>query len=158
MGTSCHTEFAAQATNCTSPDTGNMETIARFGSAEQKARARARAPASRPPPASRARRRGERAPSLPRPFPFSALVFPQARWLKPLLDGSIRSCFAMTEPDVASSDATNIAIDIARDGDEYVVNGRKWWCTGAGSLHCEIMILMGARAPPRCGGVGFDER
>lgn len=102
MGTSVGAEFAAQATNCTSPDTGNMETIARFGTAEQK-----------------------------------------AKWLVPLLTGEIRSCFAMTEPDVASSDATNISIDIQRDGDEYVINGRKWWTTGAASLHTKIMILMG---------------
>ena len=98
--------MAAQATNCTSPDTGNMETLARFGTDEQK-----------------------------------------ARWLVPLLDGRIRSCFAMTEPDVASSDATNVSIDIAKDGSDYVINGRKWWCTGAGSLHCQIMILMGKTNP-----------
>ena len=102
MGTSVHAEFAAQATNCTSPDTGNMETIARFGSEAQK-----------------------------------------RRWLDPLLAGEIRSCFAMTEPDVASSDATNVSVDIRGDGDDYVVNGRKWWITGAGSLHCKVMILMG---------------
>jgi len=104
MGTSCHAEFAAQACNCTSPDTGNMEVLARYGSAEQR-----------------------------------------QRWLVPLLEGRIRSCFAMTEPNVASSDATNIGISIARDEarQEYVINGSKWWCTGAGSLHCKIMILMG---------------
>ena len=106
MGTSVHFEFAATACNCASPDTGNMETIARFGSEEQK-----------------------------------------EQWLAPLLDGSIRSCFAMTEPDVASSDATNISIDIKDDGDDFVVNGRKWWCTGAGSLHCKVMILMGKTDP-----------
>ena len=106
QGTSIHGEMAAQATNCTSPDTGNMETIARFGTEEQK-----------------------------------------ERWLKPLLEGKIRSCFAMTEPDVASSDATNISIDIQKDGSDYVVNGRKWWCTGAGSLHTQIMILMGKTDP-----------
>lgn len=106
QGTSIHGEMAAQATNCTSPDTGNMETIARFGTAEQK-----------------------------------------ERWLKPLLEGKIRSCFAMTEPDVASSDATNVAIDIQKDGSDYVINGRKWWCTGAGSLHTQIMILMGKTDP-----------
>ena len=106
MGTGVHAEMAAQATNCTSPDTGNMETIARFGTAAQK-----------------------------------------AEWLVPLLDGKIRSCFAMTEPDVASSDATNVSIDIRKDGDEYVINGRKWWCTGAGSLHTQIMILMGKTDP-----------
>ena len=106
QGTSIHGEFAAQATNCTSPDTGNMETIARFGTAEQK-----------------------------------------ETWLKPLLEGKIRSCFAMTEPDVASSDATNVSIDIRKEGDEYVISGRKWWCTGAGSLHTKIMILMGKTDP-----------
>ena len=104
MGTSCHAEFAAMACNCTSPDTGNMEVLARYGSAEQR-----------------------------------------RRWLVPLLEGRIRSCFAMTEPSVASSDATNIGISITRDEarGEYVINGTKWWCTGAGSLHCKIMILMG---------------
>ena len=104
MGTSCHAEFAAMACNCTSPDTGNMEVLARYANAEQR-----------------------------------------RRWLLPLLEGRIRSCFAMTEPSVASSDATNIGISIARDEarGEYVINGSKWWCTGAGSLHCKIMILMG---------------
>ena len=106
MGTSIHAEFAAQATNCTSPDTGNMETLARFGSEAQ-----------------------------------------QREWLDPLLDGRIRSCFAMTEPDVASSDATNVSVDIRSVGDDYVINGRKWWITGAGSLHCKIMILMGKTDP-----------
>eukprot|EP00036_Acanthoecidae_sp_10tr_P015075 CAMPEP_0206293582 /NCGR_PEP_ID=MMETSP0106_2-20121207/4212_1 /ASSEMBLY_ACC=CAM_ASM_000206 /TAXON_ID=81532 /ORGANISM="Acanthoeca-like sp., Strain 10tr" /LENGTH=448 /DNA_ID=CAMNT_0053724183 /DNA_START=171 /DNA_END=1514 /DNA_ORIENTATION=- len=104
LGTSSHMEFAAQATNCTSPDTGNMEVLARYGSDEQR-----------------------------------------ARWLVPLLEGTMRSCFAMTEPDVASSDATNIGISIRRDEarGEYVIDGRKWYITGAGSLHCKIMILMG---------------
>jgi acyl-CoA dehydrogenase len=63
----------------------------------------------------------------------------QRRWLRPLLDGEIRSGFAMTEPDVASSDATNIRASIVRDGDDYVVSGRKWWTTGAGSPRCEIL-------------------
>jgi len=68
-------------------------------------------------------------------------------WLRPLLDGEIRSAFAMTEPDVASSDATNIATSIVRDGDEYVVNGRKWWITGAMNPECEIFIVMGRTDP-----------
>ena len=104
LGTACPMEFAAQATNCTSPDTGNMEVLARYGTPAQR-----------------------------------------ERWLVPLLEGKIRSCFAMTEPGVASSDATNISIDIARDEatQEYVINGKKWWISGAGSLHCKIMILMG---------------
>jgi hypothetical protein len=106
MGTSVPTEFAAQCTNCTSPDTGNMEVLARFGTTEQK-----------------------------------------EKWLKPLLEGNIRSAFAMTEPAVASSDATNISIQIEKDGGDYVINGRKWWITGAGSLHCKIMILMGKTNP-----------
>jgi acyl-CoA dehydrogenase len=69
------------------------------------------------------------------------------RWLTPLLDGTIRSAFAMTEPDVASSDATNIETSIVRDGDEYVVNGRKWWITGAMNPQCEIFIVMGKTDP-----------
>lgn len=108
LGTSCPMEFAAQATNCTSPDSGNMEVLARYGTPAQR-----------------------------------------AKWLVPLLKGTIRSCYAMTEPAVASSDATNIGIEIKRDErtGEYVVNGRKWWITGAGSLHCKIMILMGKTNP-----------
>lgn len=106
MGTACPAEMAAAATNCASPDTGNMEVLARFGTTEQK-----------------------------------------QRWLIPLLEGKIRSCFGMTEPDVASSDATNISIEIKKEGNDYVINGKKWWTTGAGSLHCEIMILMGKTNP-----------
>ncbi len=68
-------------------------------------------------------------------------------WLKPLLDGTIRSCFSMTEPDVASSDATNIRTQIVKDGHEYVINGRKWWSSGAGHPHCRISIIMGLTNP-----------
>jgi acyl-CoA dehydrogenase len=69
------------------------------------------------------------------------------RWLRPLLDGEIRSAFAMTEPDVASSDATNVRLRIDRDGDEYVLNGRKWWTTGVLHPHCRILIVMGQTDP-----------
>jgi acyl-CoA dehydrogenase len=71
----------------------------------------------------------------------------KARWLEPLLAGEIRSAFAMTEPEVASSDATNIRSSIVRDGDAYVINGRKWWTTGAGDPRCKILIFMGKTAP-----------
>ena len=71
----------------------------------------------------------------------------QQRWLEPLLDGKIRSAFAMTEPNVASSDATNIQSAIVRDGDSYVINGRKWWTSGAGDPRCEILIFMGKTNP-----------
>ena len=98
--------FAPAVLNCAAPDTGNMEVLARFGTAEQK-----------------------------------------ERWLRPLLNGSIRSAFAMTEPAVASSDATNIETRIARDGDEYVINGRKWWSTGAMNPQAEIFIVMGKTDP-----------
>ena len=69
------------------------------------------------------------------------------RWLEPLLEGEIRSAFSMTEPEVASSDATNIATRIERDGDEYVINGRKWWTSGAMSPRCELLIVMGVTDP-----------
>lgn len=98
--------WSSEVFNCSAPDTGNMETIARYGDAENK-----------------------------------------ARWLKPLLEGKIRSAFAMTEPDVASSDATNIATRIERQGDEYVINGRKWWTSGAMDPRCSVFITMGKTDP-----------
>jgi len=95
-----------EACNCAAPDTGNMEVLTVFGTAQQ-----------------------------------------QDRWLRPLLEGEIRSAFAMTEPAVASSDATNIELRIDREGDEYVLNGRKWWASGAMRERCQILIVMGKTDP-----------
>jgi len=98
--------LAPEVFNCSAPDTGNMEVLARYGTPEH-----------------------------------------QARWLKPLLAGEIRSCFAMTEPKVASSDATNIESSIVRDGDHYVINGHKWYTTNATDPRCRIAIFMGKSDP-----------
>ncbi|ORY87000.1 acyl-CoA dehydrogenase/oxidase [Protomyces lactucae-debilis] len=101
-----HCHVASEACNCSAPDTGNMEVIAKYGTDEQK-----------------------------------------ATWLRPLMDGKIRSAFAMTEPGIASSDATNIGLSMKQEGNEWVLNGRKWWISGAGDPRCKIYIVMGKSSP-----------
>lgn len=99
-------EFASEVFNCSAPDTGNMEVLARFGNKAQ-----------------------------------------QEKWLKPLMDGSIRSAFLMTEPQNACSDATNVECSIVREGDEYVINGRKWWASSVYDPRCTVLLVMGKTDP-----------
>jgi len=108
---------AAEATNCAAPDTGNMEVIARYGTAEQK-----------------------------------------AKWLRPLLNGEIRSGYLMTEPDKASSDGRNISLSIKQEGDTLVLNGSKWWSSGAGDERCKIYIVMGKDMNVKEGEEGYGRQ